>query len=91
MLDPIIVRHGETEWTISGQYTGVTDLPLTDNGRRQAVSLRSLLQWTLRAGILSSTQVPAGVRSRRHGWPFPTLKQSWSHLSPSTATASTRA
>src|ERR1700733_5768564 len=34
-----LARHGETAWSLSGQYTGLTDLPLTERGEKNAGQL----------------------------------------------------
>lgn len=49
-----LVRHGETEWSASGQHTGRTDIPLTPTGERQAAALGRLLARRPFALVLSS-------------------------------------
>lgn len=53
---PIIylARHGETAWTISGQHTGSTNLPLTEHGEQNAMRLGERLKGLRFAMVLSS-------------------------------------
>jgi probable phosphoglycerate mutase len=53
-VDVFCIRHGETEWSLSGQHTGRTDIPLTENGRRLAAELRPLVAGHEFALVLSS-------------------------------------
>jgi broad specificity phosphatase PhoE len=49
-----LIRHGETAWSRSGQHTSRTDLPLTENGRRQARALGALLRGHRFARVMTS-------------------------------------
>jgi broad specificity phosphatase PhoE len=49
-----LVRHGETEWTRTGQHTGCTDIPLTDVGEQRARELKPLVSAHAFALVLSS-------------------------------------
>jgi broad specificity phosphatase PhoE len=54
-----LVRHGETEWSLSGQHTSRTDLPLTAEGELQAVAIGKLLAERHFDAVLSSPMVRA--------------------------------
>src|SRR5690349_860147 len=54
MGELVLVRHGETEWTLTGQHTSYTDLPLTAHGEEQARSLAPMLASRNVARVLTS-------------------------------------
>jgi broad specificity phosphatase PhoE len=49
-----VARHGETAWSLSGQHTGLTDLPLTPNGERNAKRLGERLRELTFAKVFTS-------------------------------------
>src|SRR2546428_10532681 len=49
-----LARHGETAWTVSGQHTGLTDLPLTERGERNARRLEERLRGVTFAKVFTS-------------------------------------
>jgi len=49
-----LIRHGETAWSITGQHTGRTDLPLTARGKEEAITLAPRLKEISFAHVLTS-------------------------------------
>ena len=50
----VLLRHGETEWSRSGQHTGLTDVPLTPRGEELAREAAPLLRGRTFAAVLTS-------------------------------------
>jgi len=63
-----LVRHGETEWTLSRRHTGTTDVPLTEHGREQAAALEPRLQGQSFDLVLSSPLSRAHETARLAGF-----------------------
>ncbi len=58
-----LVRHGATEWAVSGRHTGLTDIPLTERGERDALRLgEHLRDWPVTRIFTSPPSAPADVR-----------------------------
>jgi probable phosphoglycerate mutase len=49
-----LIRHGETAWSLSGQHTGRTDIPLTERGERQAQKLGERLRGVRFSAVFTS-------------------------------------
>ncbi|WP_409468323.1 histidine phosphatase family protein [Streptomyces sp. HC307] len=82
MGDLLLVRHGETEWSVTGQHTSWTDLPLTGHGEEQAKSLAPLLSGRTFALALTSPLTrairTAGLAGLTGATPDPDL-QEWDY------------
>ncbi len=63
-----LIRHGETEWSLSGAHTGRTDIPLNQNGIKQAQNLKPRLKGQKFALALVSPLSRARETSRLAGF-----------------------
>lgn len=70
----VLLRHGQTAWSVSGQHTGRTDIPLTSTGREQAIQAgrriaRAFPRGFADGNILSSPLIRATQTARYAGFP----------------------
>ena len=63
-----LVRHGETEWSLSGAHTSRTDIPLTGHGRQRAEELHNFLKNTQFAKVFASPMSRAQETCRIAGF-----------------------
>jgi broad specificity phosphatase PhoE len=64
----VAVRHGETDWSVAGRHTGLTDVPLNEDGRRQAIETGSRLAGLTFALVLTSPAARAVETCRLAGF-----------------------
>lgn len=77
-----LVRHGETEWSLSGAHTGCTDLPLTAHGREEARAIGRVLTGRRFTLVLTSPLGRARETAQLAGYPDAELEdnlQEWNY------------
>jgi probable phosphoglycerate mutase len=67
-MEVVLVRHGQTEWSRTGRHTGRTDVPLTEEGERQARAVGAALRARSFALVLSSPLLRARETARLAGF-----------------------
>jgi len=70
--DVVLVRHGQTPWSLSGQHTGRTDVPLTPEGAAQADALADRLAGR-RFGVVLSSPMERAVETAHRAGLVPTI------------------
>ncbi|WP_026922653.1 histidine phosphatase family protein [Glycomyces arizonensis] len=74
MGEIVLIRHGETTWSATGQHTSVTDLDLTDTGVAQAEALAPLLKGWNFAAVWTSPRKRAVRTAELAGLPVTAVK-----------------
>jgi len=69
----VLARHAETEWSITGQHTGRTDIALTDSGRDAAVQLGQRLSGHRFDRVISSPLQRARITAQLAGYDEPEI------------------
>jgi probable phosphoglycerate mutase len=73
MGEIVLVRHGETEWSVASRHTSYTDLDLTANGERAARALGAALTGRTIVAVLTSPRLRARRTADLAGLPLPTV------------------